>query len=63
MRRDGGKFRPKVTMPGISPCVIHVEHPGISPEERKAKQSRNYPTHMMNRTTSFDYGIMSHKAT
>ena len=60
MRKDGGKFRPKVTMPGIAPCVIHVEHPGESPEMRKAKVSRNY---LMNRTTSFDYGIISHKAT
>lgn len=37
MRRDGGKFRPKHTMPGISPCVIHTEHPGSSPEERRTK--------------------------
>jgi hypothetical protein len=30
MRKDGGKFRPKHTMPGIVGCVIHTEHPGLS---------------------------------
>ena len=37
MRRDGGKFRPKNTMPGLAPHVIHTEKPGESIDSRKAK--------------------------
>jgi hypothetical protein len=60
MYKDGGKFRPKHTMPGIAPCVIHTEHPGVSAEERKQtlKESRYIS---VGRTTNYDYGIFANK--
>jgi hypothetical protein len=56
MYRDGGKFRPKHSMPGITPCVIHTEKPGDSPEERKAKVKRSAA-----HTISYDYGIFANR--
>ena len=60
MRRDGGKFRPKHTMPGIAPHVIHTEKPGETSETRRAKLASKSFT-ALNRTASFDYGIFSNK--
>jgi len=60
MRRDGGKFRPKHTMPGIAPCVIHTEKPGETAASRGAKLAAK-SFNALNRTASFDYGIFSNK--
>lgn len=59
MYKDGGKFRPKHTMPGLTPYVIHTEHPGVTAEERRGKQTKNFNE---DRTKSYDYGIFANKA-
>ena len=61
MYRDGGKFRPKHSMPGLAPHVVHTEKPGDSIEERKAKVTSRSIGRTAPRTISYEYGIFANK--